>query len=234
MAATVAHSLIWPPCALLPSPPAAAYGTPPVVHAVGGLADTVQPFNPFENSGTGEALGGTAQSRGRWRQRGLVQAPVPTQRLRAHSRQPTPCAGRPSSHRTAGWTFEGGDAAAFRTALNYALTTYRQHPESFRDIQLRGMEQDLSWGAAAAQVRLRCDRPVGRITQPAALPVPPVFAGAAGQMLGCAPLHPPPHPPPASSCFPTCAVRVGAACSQVPVVTAARAVLMAAGDQAAT
>ena len=25
----------------------------PVVHAVGGLRDTVKPFNPFENAGTG-------------------------------------------------------------------------------------------------------------------------------------------------------------------------------------
>jgi starch synthase len=29
------------------------YGTAPVVHAVGGLRDTVQPFNPFEERGTG-------------------------------------------------------------------------------------------------------------------------------------------------------------------------------------
>ncbi|KIY95719.1 starch synthase [Monoraphidium neglectum] len=32
---------------------AMAYGTPPIVHAVGGLRDTVKPFNPFESSGTG-------------------------------------------------------------------------------------------------------------------------------------------------------------------------------------
>lgn len=32
---------------------AMAYGTVPIVHAVGGLRDTVQQFNPFENKGTG-------------------------------------------------------------------------------------------------------------------------------------------------------------------------------------
>ncbi len=32
---------------------AMAYGTVPIVHAVGGLRDTVKQFNPFENVGTG-------------------------------------------------------------------------------------------------------------------------------------------------------------------------------------
>ncbi|KAI8465682.1 MAG: hypothetical protein J3K34DRAFT_436113 [Monoraphidium minutum] len=32
---------------------AMAYGTPPIVHAVGGLRDTVTAFNPFESTGTG-------------------------------------------------------------------------------------------------------------------------------------------------------------------------------------
>ena len=32
------------------------YGTLPIVHAVGGLRDTVPAFNPFENSGFGWAF----------------------------------------------------------------------------------------------------------------------------------------------------------------------------------
>jgi starch synthase len=80
---------------------AMAYGTVPIVHAVGGLRDTVTPFNPFENSGTG-------------------------------------------------WTFERADAEQMRGACTNALETYRKYRPSFRDLQLRGMRQDLSWDHAAA------------------------------------------------------------------------------------
>ena len=79
---------------------AMAYGTVPVVHAVGGLRDTVQPFNPYDNSGTG-------------------------------------------------WTFEWADSSAFQRAISDALYTYRDHRESFHGLQVRGMEQDLSWQHAA-------------------------------------------------------------------------------------
>ncbi|WIA09124.1 hypothetical protein OEZ85_008536 [Tetradesmus obliquus] len=80
---------------------AMAYGTVPIVHAVGGLRDTVTPFNPFENKGTG-------------------------------------------------WTFERADAEQMRHAVGNALETYRKYRPSFRDLQLRGMAQDLSWDHAAA------------------------------------------------------------------------------------
>ena len=81
---------------------AMAYGTVPVVHAVGGLRDTVKPFSPYEDAGTG-------------------------------------------------WTFERAEAGPFRDALGDALYTYREHRASFRGLQRRGMDQDLSWGHAAAQ-----------------------------------------------------------------------------------
>ena len=81
---------------------AMAYGTVPVVHAVGGLRDTVKAFNPYENTGTG-------------------------------------------------WTFEWADAGAFRKALEDAIYTYREHRDSFKGLQVRGMAQDLSWEHAASQ-----------------------------------------------------------------------------------
>jgi starch synthase len=51
----------------------------------------------------------------------------------------------------AGWTFEGADVGGFRSALRFAILTFQQHPDSFRCMQLRGMQQDLSWDQAAQQ-----------------------------------------------------------------------------------
>jgi starch synthase len=50
-----------------------------------------------------------------------------------------------------GWTFDKADGHNFRNALYMALQTYREFPDSFHEIRLRGMSQDLSWDAAAAQ-----------------------------------------------------------------------------------
>lgn len=66
------------------------------VHAVGGLRDTVAPFDPYANTGTG-------------------------------------------------FTFDRVEAAAMREALENALHTYRDFPDSFKGLMLRGMEKDFSW-----------------------------------------------------------------------------------------
>lgn len=66
------------------------------VHAVGGLRDTVIPFDPYENLGTG-------------------------------------------------FTFEWADASALQSAVDNALYTYRDFPESFMGIMLRGMQSNFSW-----------------------------------------------------------------------------------------
>jgi len=50
-----------------------------------------------------------------------------------------------------GWTFSPCTAEAFQGALETALATLREHPDSFRALQLRGMERDSSWDAAAQQ-----------------------------------------------------------------------------------
>ena len=58
----------------------------------------------------------------------------------------TACAGTGT-----GWTFAPCTAEAFQAALGTALVTLREHPDSFRALQLRGMERDSSWDAAAQQ-----------------------------------------------------------------------------------
>ena len=76
------------------------YGTVPVVHAVGGLRETVTPYDPHADTGTG-------------------------------------------------WQFDEAVTQKFTDALGYAVGTYRDHPEEFKKIRLRGMSQDLSWELAA-------------------------------------------------------------------------------------
>lgn len=76
------------------------YGTVPIVHATGGLADTVHTFDPLADTGTG-------------------------------------------------WAFRSFSVEPFVEALGWALYTFRNHPEAWRGIQLRGMRQDFSWERSA-------------------------------------------------------------------------------------
>ncbi|XP_078175012.1 soluble starch synthase 2-2, chloroplastic/amyloplastic-like [Carex rostrata] len=79
---------------------AMVYGTIPVVHAVGGLRDTVVPYDPFSNSGFG-------------------------------------------------WTFDRAETNKLIDSLGHCLNTYRNYKESWKELQMRCMSQDLSWDVAA-------------------------------------------------------------------------------------
>ena len=50
-----------------------------------------------------------------------------------------------------GWTFSPCTVEAFISALQNALDTFREHSDSFRAVQQRGMERDFTWDKAASQ-----------------------------------------------------------------------------------
>ena len=47
-----------------------------------------------------------------------------------------------------GWTFSPCTVDAFTSTLGQALDTYRNHSDSFKDLQSRGMVRDSSWDKA--------------------------------------------------------------------------------------
>lgn len=57
----------------------------------------------------------------------------------------------PWTNNGTGWTFESCDAQGLMSTLGLALTTFREHPEDFKGIQIRGMTRDSSWDQAALQ-----------------------------------------------------------------------------------
>ena len=78
------------------------YGTVPVVHATGGLKDTVPPADENGENGLG-------------------------------------------------FTFQSYNADDFMAALKHCLDLYNNHPDQFRALQKREMEQDFSWDKPAAR-----------------------------------------------------------------------------------
>ena len=76
------------------------YGTIPVVHATGGLADTVITMDPAHDQGNG-------------------------------------------------WAFWPFTSAAFARSVEYALETYWNFPDAWRQLQHRGMTTDFSWDRSA-------------------------------------------------------------------------------------
>jgi starch synthase len=82
------------------------YGSVPVVRATGGLTDTVDEFDPEQESGTG-------------------------------------------------FKFVEPDSLAFRDAMAKALKLFREAPDSWNELRVRGMNMDFSWKRSATEyVRL--------------------------------------------------------------------------------
>ena len=143
-----------------PSCPECLFFAVPVVHAVGGLRDTVKPFNPFEQSGTGERPW-ACKCWTRVVVRHPLACPLVCYFLLTGAFDSSPLPPRvpppriflstwpldsspPCRHRralcTAGWTFEFADSGRFRNALGDALYTYREHKDSFRWAAVFGLQ----------------------------------------------------------------------------------------------
>ena len=50
-----------------------------------------------------------------------------------------------------GWTFAPCTVEAFNVALQNSLDTFHEHSNSFKDLQIRGMNRDSSWDKAAQE-----------------------------------------------------------------------------------
>jgi len=65
-----------------------------------------------------------------------------------------------SEEAATGFSFQGEGKAALLEALDRALDLYRNDPDGWREIMLRGMEQDWSWGQSARRYRELYERAV--------------------------------------------------------------------------
>jgi starch synthase len=53
-----------------------------------------------------------------------------------------------------GWTFAPAAIEPMVAAVSSAVSLFREDPDKWRALQLRGMEQDVSWERAAQQYEL--------------------------------------------------------------------------------
>ena len=133
---------------------AMAYGTVPVAHATGGLRDTVIPFNPYEGQSEAPATGGmlpwTATLHTASLALHVIGYPACGHSYLPELWQYTSVVACDAGTGT-GWTFSPCTTEAFVHAIRNAVETYREHPDSFRQLQHRGMERNYSWDKAAAE-----------------------------------------------------------------------------------
>eukprot|EP00802_Teleaulax_amphioxeia_P007215 Tamp_07221.p1 GENE.Tamp_07221~~Tamp_07221.p1 ORF type:complete len:746 (+),score=180.62 Tamp_07221:72-2309(+) len=123
------------PCGL-PQMYAQRYGTVPVVHATGGLKDSVVQYDPFADAAVVEeeeevkaaaATNVTGTGEG-------VEKKVKVVEQEGHG---------------TGWQFGNADAEGLKFGLWNALNTYKHHKASWKKIMRRCMKTDFSWELSA-------------------------------------------------------------------------------------
>jgi len=139
------------PCGL-PQMYAQRYGTVPVVHATGGLKDSVVQYDPFadaaeievdeeegveklaKNATVGTAVNGSKGEKGGVGEEVVVQKTTKVVDAAGHG---------------TGWQFGNADAEGLKFGLWNALKTYKHYKESWTKIMRRCMKTDFSWELSA-------------------------------------------------------------------------------------
>lgn len=110
---------------------AAAYGTPVVAHATGGLRDTILDAGRLAASGDDDD--------DELSPNGVASSSSPS------SSPPIPTAEQVGT----GWLFSPPETQPMLAAVDAALHTWRHRPKRWRAMQRAAMLQDLSWAKAA-------------------------------------------------------------------------------------
>ncbi|CAI5497885.1 unnamed protein product [Closterium sp. Naga37s-1] len=139
------------------------YGTIPVVHATGGLRDTVQDFNPFANEGKGDGTGWTFSPLTKEAMMGGLWTAIQTYREHKDSWARVMERGMllhvpyylsiylTTTPHTLPPLYTHFHHSTPMQALWTAIQTYREHKDSWVRVMERGMLQDMSWNKAAEQ-----------------------------------------------------------------------------------
>jgi len=132
------------------------YGTVPIAHATGGLADTIDDVNPF---GEGARFWfGLAWLRCIGLSWVLLEcACVIVPKASTHQSSPHPRPNppntlpRPQTDEGTGWTFSPATAEALGDAVAAAVRCFRERPAGWKGVMERGMRVDHSWDDAAVK-----------------------------------------------------------------------------------
>lgn len=121
---------------------AAAYGTPVVAHATGGLRDTILDAGRLAPGGSGDDDDELLKS--------AAAAAAASSSGSGSAASPSPAAAALTAEQVGtGWLFSPPETQPMLAAVDAALHTWRHRPRRWAAMQRAAMLQDLSWAKAA-------------------------------------------------------------------------------------